>query len=157
VTSPNRPIPAAPPAVRSAVDPALVPERSGAVAFFSSVERGGDWALPRNFRVAALLGSVELDLTRAGIGSGVSHIEIRSILGSVEIVVPQHVRVECEVDPIAGSVEVQRKAQGTAALDAPLVRITGNAILGSVEVRVVDPNAPSLLEKLRARLLSPKA
>jgi predicted membrane protein len=142
--------------VRPAVDPAPVPERSGAVAFLSSVNRKGDWVLPRNFRVAALLGSVELDLTRARIGPGVSHIEIRSIMGSVEIVVPHHVRIECEGDPIVGSFEVQWKAQSAAAPEDPVVRITGTAIMGSVEVKVVDPNAPGLLEKLRARLSSPK-
>ncbi len=156
VTSPNHAYPAAPPAAYRAPDPA-VPERSGAVAFLSSVERGGDWPLPRNFRIATILGNVELDLTRARIAPGVSHIELRSILGSIEITVPHHVRVECEVDPFAGSFEVQRKAHGAAPPDAPLVRITGNAILGSVEVKVVDPNAPGLLEKLRSRLLSPKA
>jgi hypothetical protein len=142
--------------VRPAVDPALVPERSGTVAFLSSVNRNGDWVLPRNFRVAALLGSVELDLTRARIGPGVSHIEIRSLFGSVEIVLPHDVRVECEGDPIVGSFEVQSKAQSVAAPDAPLVRITGTAVMGSVEVRVVDPNAPGLLKKLRTRLLSPR-
>jgi hypothetical protein len=138
--------------VRPAVDPALVPERGGTVAFLSSVERSGDWLLPRNFRVAALLGSVEIDLTRARIGPGVSHIEIRSILGSVEVVVPHHVRVECEGDPIVGSFAVQWKAQSTPEPDAAVVRITGTAVMGSVEIRVVDPNAPGLLEKLRARL-----
>ena len=151
MTSPHTPFPAALP-VRRPVDPALVPERSGAVAFFSSVERGGEWALPRHFRVAALLGSMELDLTRARIAPGTSHIEIRSVLGSVEIVVPHDVRVECEVEPTIGSVEVQRKAKSTTAADAPLVRITGTAVLGSVEVRVVDPDAPGPLKRLRARL-----
>lgn len=146
------------PAVRPAADPAIVPdipERNGTVAFLSSVERGGDWPLPRSFRVAALLGSVELDLTRARIGPGESHIELRSVLGSVEIVVPHDVRVECEVDPFAGSVEVQRKTSSTASPDAPLVRITGSAILASVEIRVVDPNAPGLLRRMRARLAPP--
>ena len=150
-------MPAAPPAPRPAVDPALVPERRGIMSFFSTVSRNGDWVLPRHFRVAALMGSVELDLTRARIGPGTSHIEIRSILGSVTIVAPHDVRVECEGEPIVGSFEVKRKAESTAAPDAPVVLITGTAIMSSVEVKVVDPNAPGLLERLRARLSPPRA
>ena len=150
-------MPAAPLAPRPAVDPPLGDERRGVVSFLSSVSRNGDWVLSRHFRVAAFLGSVELDLTRARIGAGTSHIEIRSILGSVTIVVPHDVRVECEVEPVMGSLDVQRKAESAAAPDAPVVLITGTAILSSVEVKVVDPNAPGLLEKLRTRLLSPRA
>ena len=36
----------------------------------------------------------------------------------------------------------------------PLVRITGTAFAASVEVKVVDPNAPGWFEKLKQRLSS---
>jgi hypothetical protein len=45
-----------------------------------------------------------------------------------------------------------REAPTTAPLDAPLVRVTGSAFLGSLEIKVIDPNAPGLLEKIRRRL-----
>lgn len=133
------------------VAPDLVPEQRGTVAFLSNFQRDGDWILPRVFRVVALLGNVELDLTGARLGPGTSEIEVRSVLGSITILVPPDLRLECDGEPLIGSFEVQREARSSAAPDAPVVRITGRAILGSVEIKVIDPNAPGWFEKLRTR------
>jgi hypothetical protein len=134
------------------IPPELVPERRGTVSVLSSYERDGDWILPRNFRAVALLGSVELDLTQARVGPGTSSIELVAALGSVTIIVPPDLRVECDGEPILGSFEYKLEAAPTSAPDAPLLRITGTAVLGSIEIRVVDPNAPGWIEKLKARL-----
>lgn len=139
--------------IRPEVIPAeLVPDRRGAVCVFSSVSRSGDWILPRNFRAVAILGSVELDLTQARLGPGTSLIEVVAVLGSVEILVPPDVRLECEGDPLIGSFEVKGNVRGATSPDAPVVRITGSAYLASVEVKVIDANAPGWLERIRARL-----
>jgi hypothetical protein len=133
------------------IAPDLVPEHRGSVAFLSTLRRDGDWILPRTFRVVAFLGNVELDLTRARLGAGVSEIELRSVLGSITILVPPDVRLECDGEPLIGSFEVQREARSSAAQDAPLIRISGQAILASVEIKVIDPTAPGWFEKLRTR------
>lgn len=157
MTSRNGPPVAAPARVQpTVVASELVPERRGGVSVLSNVTRRGDWDLPRLFRAAAFMGNIELDLTRARVGPGTSHIEIAAFLSSVTVIVPPELRVECEVDPLMGSFEVKRDAQGTTSPDAPLVRITGTAVLTSVEVRVVDPNAPGWVERLRARWSSPQ-
>ena len=130
----------------------LVPDRRGTVSFLSSVKREGDWILPRNYRALTVMGSLELDLTRARIGSGTTLIELVSVMGSVSVVVPPDLRLECEGDPFVGSFEVTRNTPSTTSPDAPLVRIKGSAVLGSVEIKVIDPNAPGWFEKLRARL-----
>ena len=129
----------------------LVPQRRGTVAFLSHVKRAGDWTLPRLFRTFALWGNAEVDLTRAQIGAGTSHIEIKCIMANVTVFVPPDLRIECDVDPVIGSFDVIRQAEATRSPDAPLVRITGTAFMGSVEVKVIDPNAPGWFEKLRAR------
>jgi hypothetical protein len=134
------------------VSPTLIAEHEGTVAFLSHVRRDGAWMLPRSFRAVAFLGNVELDLTSVCIGAGVSDVEVRSVLGSITILAPPDLRIECRGDPLAGSFEVVREAESTASLDAPVVRITGMAILGTVEVKIVDPNAPKWYEKLAARL-----
>jgi predicted membrane protein len=103
------------------------------------------------------MGNVELDLTRARVGPGTSHIEVVAVIGSVTVLVPPELRVECEGDPLLGSFEVKRQVEGTAPPDAPLVHISGSAFMGSVEVKVIDPNAPGWFEKLRARLTSRNA
>jgi hypothetical protein len=145
-----------PPAVQRNAHPTLeahlVPERRGAVAVLSHMRRDADWILPRLFRVFAFWGNAEIDLTRALLAAGTSEIEIRCIMGSVEIIVPPDVRVESEVDAVLGSAEVQRQIASTTSADAPTVRITGSAFMGSIEIKVVDPNAPGLMERIRRKL-----
>jgi len=145
-----------PPAVSRAQHPTLasnlVPDRRGAVAFLSHARRDADWILPRLFRVFAFWGSAEIDLTNALLGPGTSEIEIRCIMASVEIIVPPDLRVQSEVDAVIGSAEMLRRVPSTTSPDAPVVRITGSAFMGSIEIKVVDPNAPGLLERIRRRM-----
>jgi hypothetical protein len=133
----------------------LVPDRRGAVAFLSSTNRDGDWILPRSFRVVSFMGNVELDLTNVRLGSGESHIEIRCIFANVEITVPPGIRIEVEGEPFIGTFEVARSASSTTDPEAPLLRVTGTSHFGAVTVMVVDPNAPSWIDRIRAKL-SPK-
>lgn len=135
----------APPAV---IPPDLVPDQRGAVAFLSSINRRGDWLLPRELRVVSFMGNVELDLTSVRMGPGESRIEIRCVWGNVEITVPPDIRVEIDGRPVIGVFEIERSVKTTPPPDAPLVRITGSAVMGAVTVNIVDPNAPGWLEKL---------
>jgi hypothetical protein len=66
--------------------------------------------------------------------------------------VPPEIRVEVEGHPLLGVFEVERKAPSTTSPDAPLLRVTGTALMGAVTIHVVDPNAPGWLEKIGARL-----
>ena len=152
MTSPSSFPPAVPRSAHPTLEAHLVPERRGAVAVLSHMRRDADWILPRLFRVFAFWGNAEIDLTQALLASGTSEIEIRCIMGSVEIIVPPDVRVESEVDAVLGSAEVQRQIASTTSLDAPTVRITGSAFMGSIEIRIVDPNAPGLMERIRRKL-----
>ena len=127
-----------------------VPERRGVFAFLSNIERDGHWMLPRRFRALAVLGGVELDLTAVELGE-YSEIEIRCFLGNVEVKVPPGVRLEVEGDATIGNFEVHRNTPSTQSLDAPLVRIKAGVMFGNIEVTVVDPNAPSMLQRLKAR------
>ena len=152
MTSPTSFPPAVARTAHPTIAPHLVPERRGSVAVLSSMRRDADWILPRLFRVFAFWGSVELDLTQALLAPGTSEIEIRCIMASVQIIVPPDLRVESEVDAVLGSAEVQRKVASSPSADAPTVRITGSAFLGSVEIKVVDPNAPTFMQKIRRKL-----
>jgi hypothetical protein len=140
------------PAAHPTIPSEHVPDRRGAVAFLSHTRRDADWILPRLFRVFAFWGNVEIDLTKALLGPGTSQIEIRCIMASVEITVPPDLRVQSEVDAVLGSAEVKRQIASTTSPDAPTIRITGSTFLGSVEIKVVDPNAPSFMEKIRRRI-----
>jgi hypothetical protein len=123
------------------------------VVFLSGSKREGRWTLPRTTRVAAVLGSAELDLREAEIGEGVSEIEVLAIFGSVEVFVPVGVRVECVGQALLGSFEVRMSGVPDFPPGAPTVRIKGSAYCSSVEV-VVKPIERKQLraeEKLRTR------
>lgn len=130
----------------------FVPERAGTVSFLGNQTRQGDWLLPRLFRVVAFMGSVVIDLTRARVGPGTSRIEVRAIMGNVEIIVPPELRVVCDGSAILGNFEADTKAPPMLTRDAPLISIGGSAFMANIEVKVVDPNAPDWLERLAARL-----
>ena len=152
MTSPTSLTPAVQRSAHPTLEPHLVPERRGAVAILSHLRRDADWILPRLFRVFAFWGNAELDLTQVLLGPGTSEIEVRCIMANVEITVPPDLRVESEVDAVLGSAELQRKAASTTLSDAPTVRITGSAFMGSIEIKVIDPNAPTFMEKLRRKI-----
>ena len=143
------PVPAARPAPAAQF---VVPERRGVVAILSNVGRAGEWALPRLFRAVTVMGNVELDLTRARIAPGTSELEIMCVMGCVTVLVPPGVRLECEGSPIVGSVEVRGEAGRAAGPDAPVVRITGTALMGAIDVKVVDPAADARPAWVRALL-----
>lgn len=107
--------------------------------------------MARRFRVLAWMGNVKLDLTRVLLGAGTTEIEAIAVMGEVRILVPPGLRVECDGDPLLGEFSIKRIAGSAPPADAPLVRITGRAILGSVKIKVVDPTAPSWLDRLSRR------
>lgn len=157
MTSPKRPFnAAASPAHQELIPVAQPPNIRGTVAFMSQATREGDWIMPRLFRAVAVMGSVTVDLTRARIAAGTSRIEVVSCMGDVTILLPPDVQVECDGDPILGTFDLKREAASTATLDAPLVQISGTSVMSSVVVKVIDPNAPGWLERIRARWLSNK-
>jgi hypothetical protein len=130
----------------------LVPERAGVVGFLGSQTRAGDWLMPRLFRAVCALGNVTIDLTRARVGRGTSTIDVRSILGNIEILVPPHLRVECRGTGILGNFEHATKGQRAVPPDAPLIVVDGTAFFGNVEVKVVDPNARGLVDRFVERI-----
>ena len=143
---------ASPPAVKPVVVPdSVVPERKGTLAFVSNVERHGEWVLARHYRALSVMGNLELDLTRARLGAGTSQIEIVCIMGAVTVLVPPDIRLECDAIPVVGNLEVRRNVETTTSPGAPLVQISGTAFMGSIEVKVVDPNSPSWAKRLRTR------
>lgn len=113
-----------------------VRQRAGTMAVFSGQSRRGPWELPRLMRVAAVFGSVELDLREALIADGDSDIEVFCLFGSVEIVCPPGILVECEGDAFAGEFTHTPDSMFMPGPGAPKVRISGSATFGAVECEV---------------------
>jgi hypothetical protein len=114
-------------------------ERRGAgvsttVAVLGSAQRSGFWRLAAESRVISVLGSCKIDLRSARISAAVTRLDVASVLGSVDVIVPPGIEVELEVHAVLGSRDV-RVAGAPPSAGAPVIRITGMVLLGSLSVR----------------------
>ena len=119
---------------RHTVIPAdAVRESAGLLAVFSGMVRKGPWELPRRFRIAAVMGSAEIDLREAVLAEGESLVEIFCLFGAVEIVVPSGVEVVVDGDAFAGTFGHVPDPTMVPAPGAPRIVIRGDAYFGAVE------------------------
>ena len=121
------------PAVSEANGPPKLRERL--IAVMSGIVRRGLWRIPRRLRVVAILGGVQLDLREAELPPGVTEIRAFVLMGGLDVRVPPGVRLETEGAAIMGGFE-DRIDESGGGRDAPIVRITGIAIMGGVSARV---------------------
>ena len=107
---------------------------SATVAVLGSAHRSGFWRLTEASQVIAVLGSCRIDLRSARISAAVTTLDVAAVLGSVDVIVPAGVEVDLEVMAFLGSRDL-RVAAAPPAPGAPVVRITGFVLLGSLNVR----------------------
>ena len=107
---------------------------SQTIAVLGSSQRSGFWRLAEASRVLALLGSCTLDLRSARISGPRTEITVGAVMGSVEIIVPTGVEIELEAHAILGGRDVRIGAAAPAS-GAPVIRISGLVLLGSLTVR----------------------
>ncbi len=123
------------PLARLQADPSLAsgrPARAGVTAVFSSVERRGSWVVPGALDALTVFGSAVLDFRDARFSAGVTELRVRAVFGSLEIIVPPQLAVECAGSAVFGSFEDH--GSGVADPDRAILRIHGSAVFGSVEV-----------------------
>jgi len=119
------------------------------VGVMGSAHRRGRWRVGHELHAVSIMGGCKIDLREAIIDSPVIAIDALAIMGTVEVIVPEGVEVDLEGTAIMGS-KTLRMGGTPPRLGAPLVRITGLAILGEIKVR----NQPSLSEWVWKRLSS---
>ena len=88
---------------------------------------------PPTSRCARRFGSAELDFTSADFAAEHVVMDVDMIGGSIEIRVPDYMRVTCELSTTLGSYEDHRK-NGVEGESRSLT-LRGRAIWGSVETR----------------------
>lgn len=116
-----------------------VPPRGVLVAVMSGVSRTGSWVIPRELKVFAFMGGAELDLREAKFAPGVTEIDVACVMGGIEILVPRGVRVEVLGGAFMGG--FVSDAGDASALDPaqPVLRVSGFAVMGGVDVNVKKP------------------
>lgn len=114
------------------------------LAIMGGVERTGTWTLPAEHTAFAVMGGIEIDLRGAALQSQETTIRAFAIMGGIEIYVPDDVHVELEGIGLMGSFgeETGRwrpdpRPVCQAPPGAPVVRITGLALMGGIGVRRV--------------------
>jgi hypothetical protein len=113
------------------------PSSNGAFAILGGFSRKGEWVVPKEFSAVAILGGGEIDLRQARFAEPVVTIHAVTIMGGIEITVPEDVTVEVTGVGIMGAFE--HIARGEGPPGGPKIIINGAAILGGVEVKRKPP------------------
>ncbi|MFF1412313.1 DUF1707 domain-containing protein [Streptomyces sp. NPDC058289] len=105
------------------------------VAVCSSSSRKGRWRPGAHTRAISVLGDIGIDLTQAVFEQQVTEINVTSILGNVEILVPENVTLRGYGSGVLGNFEVRGEGRGETDPQAPVVIVRGFALLGNIEAR----------------------
>jgi hypothetical protein len=128
--------------------PALVPasqvlQEQTVLAIMGGVDRRGAWTMPRRLRVVAVMGGAHLDLREARFPPGPVDIEVLSLMGGTEIIVPPGLAVETRGTAIMGGFQEVNRAPAQPDPDAPLLRVHGFVMMGGVDIRMQLPGETS--------------
>jgi hypothetical protein len=119
-----------------------------AIAIFSGVERKGGWVVPESMSIVAVMGGVDLDLTDAVLTAQDTTFHVVTIMGGVQLRVPDGVAVRMEAFGFMGGTSTPA---GDPPPGAPVLRITGVAFMGGIDVkrskraRIAGGDAPQAL------------
>jgi hypothetical protein len=116
-----------------------VPDRQLTLAVWSGRSRKGTWIPARRISAIAFQGGIELDFRDARFGPGVTHVRAVAVMGAVEITVPPEIHVDTSGFALMGAFEDDADTSSAAAGDSPVLRVTGFACMGAVEVKVRLP------------------
>jgi hypothetical protein len=120
----------------------LVPadqDRQSMFAVFGGVQRGGTWTVPRQLRVTAAMGGVQLDLREARFPPGGVDLHVRAVFGGIDIIVPPGLAVQMHGSAIMGGFAQVDRSPAAPDPEAPMLRVHGIAIMGGVDVRMMLP------------------
>ncbi len=126
---------AAAPAPASSARVGGVPSSRSAKVVFSGLQRRGDWVVPQHYRIKAVFGGADLDLRDATLESAEVEIDIKAVFGGVNIVVPPDIRVAVDGDGVFGAFNDDTTRGPQPGPGAPVVRVTGKAVFGGVNVQ----------------------
>ena len=109
-----------------------VKEEGALVAILGGATRKGVWKPPRRLHLVALLGGVELDFTRAEMPPEGTEITIVTLMGGVDILVPEGLNVDCAGIPLLGGFD--DSSPGLVNDRPPILKVRGVAFMGGVSV-----------------------
>lgn len=118
------------------------PTSAGAFAVMGGFSRKGFWVVPKDFTAVAIMGGGEIDLREARFAEHVTTIHAVTIMGGIEITVPEDVTVHVTGVGIMGAFE--HSASGEGPPGGPKIVINGVALMGGVDVKRKPPKKPKV-------------
>lgn len=115
---------------------AFAPDQGRIVSIMAETKRRGVWRPPKKLDVWCIMSDTRLDLTEAQLADGVTEIHLRAVMASVRIIVPPGVRVVLQPSAFMSAVHDDQVDQPPVGSGAPVIRITGPAIMAEVKVSV---------------------
>ncbi len=128
-----------------------VEARKKSVALMSSFRKVGEWALARRNEVWAVMGEATIDMREATFPGGTIELHCVAVMGEVKVIVPPGLRIACDGMAVMGEF-TEYHSSGDEEPGAPLVRITGTAVMGSVRIQTRLPGESRLEAWRRKRL-----
>ena len=122
------------PAPRARVVPSAAAGTSWIVSVLGGNERTGRWRVAERCNVVNVMGGSELDLCDAELSDQVTQINVYTLMGGCEIVVPDGVDVQVSKFALMGGHEVRLGSEAPAP-GAPVIRIRLISVMGGGEVR----------------------
>ncbi len=113
-----------------------VQDKSYVVAIMGGTNRSGRWTPARKNVSIAVCGGAELDFREAVMPPGVTEVQIFTMWGGVEVIVPPGINVESHGIGILGGFDHLADSSGQPDPLAPTLRVTGVALMGGVDVSV---------------------
>ena len=111
-------------------------ENGYAISVLGGTRRRGRWSPARITHAIAIMGGAELDFREALLPPGVTEVKVYAVMGGVEIIVPPNLTVESHGIGILGGFEHAGDQYRDYDPGAPVLRISGVALMGGVDVKV---------------------
>jgi hypothetical protein len=128
-----------------------VREQSVTVAVLGGVNRSAGWVPARTNWVISTLGGAQIDFRDVPVPPGVTELRLFAFCGGADVIVPPEIRVECSGSGILGGFDVKSRTPTTEEADAPLLRISGLAVMGGISVSVRHPGESARDARKRIR------
>jgi hypothetical protein len=106
-----------------------------AVAYKSSIRRGGRWRVPERFKTVVYKGDGHIDLRAAELTSHVTTLFAVAYKSRIDVLVPLGVRVELDGFGVSKGWSAEEDLESRLPADAPVVHVRGIGYKGTIEVR----------------------
>ncbi len=121
-------------AEKKSPEAALADDELGISAVFSGLKRRIESPAFKGGKAEVVLGSLDLDLTGAGLAGGEAVVYLSVVLGSIVVRVPRDWQVVIDGSPVLGNIDDKRRPAAVSEKKITL-RVKSSAVLGSIEFK----------------------